>query len=54
MKEDIYKGHAYSELESTEELDGFNGSTIKKVSLDATCHYCGLVKHRKRRGFVIL
>ena len=53
MKEDLYKGHAYSESESTEELDGFDGSTLRTVYSVTTCHYCGFVARRRKHGFVV-
>ena len=53
MKEDLYKGHAYSVSESTEEIGGFDGSTINTVYSDTTCHYCGLLMRRKKRGFLV-
>jgi hypothetical protein len=31
MEEDIYKGHAYIESESTDELDGFDGRQSVKA-----------------------
>ena len=30
MAEETYKSHAYTESESTEELDGFDGSTLRR------------------------
>jgi hypothetical protein len=54
MKEDLYKGHAYTESESTDELDGFDGSTIKTVYADKTCHYCGLVMSHRKPGFNLI
>ena len=53
MKEDLYKGHAYTESESTEEIDGFDGSTIKTVYAETTCHYCGFVTRHRRHAFLI-
>ena len=53
MKDDLYKGHGYTESKSTEELDGFGGSTLRTVYLDTTCHFCGLMKRRKRHGFLV-
>ena len=53
MAEDLYRGHAYTESESAEELDGFGGSTLRTVYLDTTCHFCGLMKRRKRHGFLV-
>ena len=53
VKEDLYKGHAYTESESADELDGFDGSTIKTVYADKTCHYCGWVMQRRKHGFLI-
>ncbi len=53
MAEGLYKGHAYTESESTEELDGFGGSTLRTVYLDKTCHFCGLVNRRKSHGFLV-
>ena len=53
MEEDFYKGHAYTESESTEEIDGFGGSTIKTIFSDKTCHFCELVMSRRRRGFLV-
>ena len=54
ISEEAYRGHAYTESESTEELERFNGSTIKNVYSDTTCHFCGLVMRRKRHGFLVL
>ena len=54
MKENLYKGHAYTESESTDELDGFYGSTIKTVYADKTCHYCGLVMSHRKPGFNLI
>ena len=53
MAEELYRGHAYTESESTEELEGFGGSTLRTVHLDTTCHFCGLMKRRKRHGFLV-
>ena len=53
MKKDLYKSHAYTEVESTEETEGFAGSTIKNIYLDTTCDFCGLVMRRKQQGFLI-
>ena len=53
MKEDLYKGHAYTESESTDEIDGFDGSTLKTVYAETTCHYCGWVIRRRKRGFLV-
>ena len=53
MKEDLYKGHAYSESESTEELEGFDGSSLKSVYSEMTCHYCGFVTRHRRHAFLI-
>ena len=53
MEEDLYKGHAYSESESTEELDGFDGSMIKTIYSEPTCHFCRLVTRRRKHGFLI-
>jgi hypothetical protein len=54
MAEDLYKGHAYTESESTEEIDGFGGSTLRTIYADTTCHYCGLVRRRKRHRFLLV
>ena len=54
MAEDLYRGHAYTESESAEELDGFDGSTIKTVYADKTCHYCGWVMRRRKHGFLVI
>ena len=53
MAEELYKGHAYTESKFIEELDGFGGSTLRTVYLDTTCHFCGLMKRRKRHGFLV-
>jgi len=53
MEEELYKGHAYTESESTEELEGFGGSTLRTVYSEKTCHYCGWVMKRKRHGFLL-
>ena len=53
MEEDAYGGHAYTESESTEEIDGFGGSTIKTIFSGKTCHFCGLVMSRRKRGFLV-
>jgi len=42
MAEELDRGHSYTESEFTEELDGFDGSTIRTVYSDKTCHYCGV------------
>ena len=48
-----YRGHAYTESESTEELEGFGGSTLRTVYADTTCHYCGWVMRRRLHGFLV-
>ena len=53
MAEELYRGHAFTVSESTEELDGFNGSTLKAVYSEKTCHFCGLMMRRRRHGFVV-
>ena len=53
MAEELYRGHAYTESESTEELEGFGGSTIKTVYSDTTCHFCGRVIRRRKHGFLV-
>ena len=53
MAEDLYKGHAYTESESTEELEGTDGSRIKTVYAETTCHYCGWAIRRRKRGFLV-
>ena len=53
MAEDLYRGHAYTESESAEELDGFGASTLRTVYSDKACHFCGFVKRQKRRGFLL-
>ena len=46
-----YRGHAYTESESAEELDGFDGSTLRTVYSVTTCHYCGFAMRQKDAGF---
>ena len=53
MSEDIFKGHAYTESRSTEDIEGFGGSTLKAIYAEKTCHFCGLVMRRRLRGFVV-
>ena len=53
MEEDLYKGHAYTESESTEELDGFGGSRINIVYAEMMCHYCGRVIRHRKHGFLL-
>ena len=53
MGELLYRGHACTESESTEELEGFGGSTLRTVYSEKTCHYCGWVMKRKRHGFLL-
>ena len=53
MEEGEYKIHAYTESESTDELDGFDGSTLRTVYSVTTCHYCGFVARRRKHGFVV-
>ena len=53
VEEDLYKGHAYTESESTEELDGFDGSILKTLYAQRTCLFCRLIRRQRRRGFVI-
>ena len=53
MEEDLYRGHAYSESESTEEIYGFDGSTNKTIYSDTTCHYCGRLMRRRLHGFLV-
>ena len=53
MAEQLYRGHAYTESESTDELDGFDGSTLRTVYSVTTCHYCGLAIRRRKHGFVV-
>ena len=54
MKDDLYKGHAYTESESTDELDGFNGSSLKTLYTEKGCHFCGLVTRRRKRGLIVI
>lgn len=53
MADGLYRGHAYTESESTEEIEGFYGSALRTAYSDATCHYCGWITRRKKRGFVV-
>ena len=53
MREDLYKGHAYTESESTEELDGFGGSKLRAVYSDKNCHFCGWAIRRRKHGFLV-
>ena len=53
MEEEAYKIHAYTESESTEEIGGFDGSRIKTVYAETTCHYCGWAIRRRKHGFLI-
>ena len=53
MEEDLYKGHAYTESESTDELDGCNGSSLKTLYTEKGCHFCGRVMRRRRHGFLV-
>ena len=53
MAEDAYRGHAYTESESTEQLDGFDGSILKTVYSVKACHFCGRVMRRRRHGFLV-
>ena len=53
MTGELYSGHAYTESKSTKELDGFDGSILRTVYSDKTCHYCGRVMKRKLHGFVL-
>ena len=52
-EDELYRGHAYTESEFIEELDGFGGSTLRTVYLDKTCHYCQWVARSKKRGFLM-
>ena len=54
MEEDLYKGHAYTESESTDELDGLNGSSLKTFYTEKGCHFCGLVTRRSRGGLIVI
>ena len=53
LSDEAYRVHAYTESESTEELEGFGGSTLRTVYLDKTCHYCGMATRRRLHGFVV-
>ena len=53
VSEELYRDHAYTESEFTEEQEGFEGSTIKTVYSDRTCHYCGWVIRSRKRGFLV-
>ena len=53
MEENLYKGHAYTESESTEELEGFDGSTVRTVYAGKMCHFCGLVIRHRKHGFLV-
>jgi len=53
MEEDLYRGHAYTKSESTEEIYGFDGSTNKTIYSDTTCHYCGRLMRRRLHGFLV-
>ncbi len=53
MEDELYRGHAYTETKSTEEIEGFDGSTLKTVYGEKACHFCGLVKRHKLYGFLL-
>jgi len=54
MKEDLYKGHAYTESESTDGLDGLNSSSLKTFYTEKGCHFCGLVTRRRKGGLIVI
>jgi len=42
MAEDAYRGHACTESQSTEDLDGFDKSAIRTLYKLKACHFAGL------------
>jgi len=53
MAEEAYRGHAYTESQSTEDLDGFDRSTIRTLYKLKACHFCGFEMKRRKHGFLL-
>ena len=54
MSDKAYRVHAYAELKSTEELEGFEVSTYRTVYSITACYYPGSAMRQMNHGFIMI